>query len=100
MSIEDQFTEQLPPDWQLSNLIYNDGTWQVNATDGEHVVIATGITISEALDNAYIKADAGEFIGKLFSLGRIESSEFDRDRLASLLAQLPPAPTVPFKRRF
>jgi hypothetical protein len=97
--IHENFEDYIPVGWHVSNLIF-DNEWQANICDDEHVAIGTGKSIEEALGNAGLNAINYKFVGKLFSLGRIESSEFDRDRLASLLAQLPPAPTVPFKRRF
>lgn len=71
MSIEEQFAELLPESWQLSNLVFLNPEWQVNATDGEYVVVATGLSITEALDNAYLKVDAGIYIGRLALLDRI-----------------------------
>ncbi len=42
--------------------------WQVNISNDEHVCVATGETIEDALMNAYAKANEGKFTGLLIHM--------------------------------
>lgn len=87
----------LPPPWHLSNLIH-DTTWQANISDDEHVAIGTGSTPEEALTSAATKALSHDYIGKLFSLGRIEPSPYSSTLASALAFAFRPPPTQ-IKRR-
>lgn len=91
-----QIQELLPEDWGLSNLVWLNLEWQVNVTNGEYVVVATGDSISNALDNAHRKIESGEFIGRLFWLERTYREPLSRIDISALLAPTP----VRIQRRF
>lgn len=64
--IAELITSYLPSGWRFSHVILLDTDWQVIIADDEHCVSATGGSIEEALCNATLKADAGEYTGRLF----------------------------------
>lgn len=68
MTFEALIESHLPTDWHLANLISLSDCWQVNVTDGEHVAVATGETILDALANASAKIIVGDYAGRLFHL--------------------------------
>lgn len=78
-----------PDDWCVSNIInLNDTGWQINASDGEHVVIATGTEIEDACALACHKIDIGDFAGRLFYLERMKAAEGPTAESKSLLQAL------------
>lgn len=97
--IIDTINAQLPDDWRLSTLTSLGDEWQVNATDGEMVVSATGESIEDALANAAFNANNGIYLGRLFCLGRLSAA--DSPTFGTLLERIglakPPEP--PLKRR-
>lgn len=88
MSYADDLNALLPEDWHISNLINLAPNWQINATNGEHVVIATGNEIESACDLACYKIEIGDFVGRLFSLGRLRHAEASAPEPSSLLQAL------------
>lgn len=89
MSLADDLNSLLPDDWYISNIINLDHTsWQVNASDGEHVVVASGEEIESACALACHKITIGDFVGRLFSLGRLRHAEAPTIESKSLLQAL------------
>jgi hypothetical protein len=88
VSLQDNLNALLPEDWALSNLINLDPGWQVNATNGEHVVVATGADIESACALACHKIDIGDFAGRLFHLERMKATEPSSPEGKSLLQAL------------
>lgn len=88
MTIHDDILALLPEDWHISNLINLAPNWQINATNGEHVVIATGNEIESACALACYKIEIGDFAGRLFSLGRLRHAEAAPAVPSSLLQAL------------
>lgn len=100
MQIELCISEHLEDGWHLTHAIaLGEADWQVNISDGEHVCVATGSCIEEALMNAQAKANEGEFVGRLFHLVPLRSPEAQASA-RGLLAQLGLGkPAQPIKRR-
>lgn len=88
MPIHDDILALLPEDWRISNLINLDPNWQINATDGEHVVVATGAEIESACALACYKISIGDFAGRLFYLERMKAAEAPTAEGKSLLQAL------------
>lgn len=62
--------------WQVSNVVrLTEDSWQVNITNEEHLVLATGDTIEAAFDKANDKASRGEYYGRLITAARITWEE-------------------------
>ncbi len=83
--------------WTLSNLINLRPGWQANISDEEYVAVGTGETIEEALSAAQAKADSGQVVGRLFSLGRLrlqEAKQVEDNSGRQLLLQLGLLPKV------
>lgn len=90
----------MPEGWILTHIINLDPGWQVNTKDDEHVVVATGETIEEAIIGASIKIAYGDYNGTLFHVASIRSPEFNFDSPRALLAKLGlTRPSAPIKRR-
>lgn len=100
MTIHDDILALLPEDWRISNIINLDPNWQINATNGEHVVIATGTEIEDACALACHKIEIGDFAGRLFYLERMKAAESPTAESKSLLQALGFKPkTQPVLRR-
>ena len=99
MSILDDLNSQLPNDWHLTHIIYLDPEWQVNISNDEYAITATGATIEDALIAAHEKTfNPSNHLGRLFDLGHIEpSSYFIRGSLAERLGLI--RKQEPIKRR-
>lgn len=69
--ILDLIQEYLPEGWCITHIISLEPEWQVNAKDDEHVVVATGDSIDEALGNACDKIANHQYHGRLFELERM-----------------------------
>ena len=64
------------PGWKLSHLIRLDPTsWQCAITDDEYTAIATGESLEDAFANAWAKALAGDFVGRLFDRELMDRGE-------------------------
>lgn len=102
MTLANDLNSLLPDDWYISNIInLNHSTWQINASDGEHVVVASGDEIEDACDLACYKIGIGDFAGRLFSLGRLRHAEAPTVESKSLLQSLgfkPKPPPEPLRR--
>jgi len=66
----DELENLIPACWSLTCLTFLDPEWQAIIKDDEHVAVATGESIEEALCNVATKAINHEYVGRLFSLGR------------------------------
>lgn len=89
MTIANDLLALLPDDWHISNIINLDNaSWQVNASNGEHVVVATGEEIEDACTIACHKIDIGDFAGRLFYLERMKAVEAPTAESKSLLQAL------------
>ena len=82
----------LPEPWTLTHLILLDPDWQANIRGEEHISVGTGDTPSEAIANALALAEEGIFVGRLFSLDRLEPAKADGLGLLALLNLTPPKP--------
>ena len=90
----------LPFSWSLTCLTFLDPEWQVIIKDDEHVALATGETIEDALTNAASKALNHIYVGRLFSLGRAYHEPTEPASAKSLLQSLGLAkPEQPLTRR-
>lgn len=96
----DNLNSFLPTGWRLTCLTCLDPEWQAIATDDEHVALATGESIEMALENTAAKIQSYEFVGRLFSLGRMYR-EPTKPKLnpQALLQSLGLAKSQPFTRR-
>lgn len=61
--ILDAINACLPPRFHITHLIFLDPDWQVNASDGEHIAVATGPTVEEALAAIHEKVARGSWAG-------------------------------------
>ena len=86
---------ELPPGFELTHLISLDPDWQANLRSEEHVAIGTGETPLAAITAASHKAEAGQFIGRLFHL-HYEPSEVS---IPLSLASLGLRQSKPMKKR-
>lgn len=78
----------LAPGWTLTHIINLEPDWQVNLKDDEHVVVATGVTIEEALSNADRKIANHDYVGIRISVfafrDKTEANPAARNLLESL----------------
>lgn len=91
---EEWLVYSLPNGWYLSHLVWLDHCWQVQIADDEHVVNATGGSITEAVHNCTNKALREEYSGR-FSVSKIMATE--QPDILSLLA-LPSTLQKPLRR--
>ena len=100
MQIELSIQNRLQSDWHMTHIIrLGEASWQVNISDGEHVAVATGSCIEEALMNAQVKANEGDFVGRLFHLAPLRSPEAQASGNALLASLGLGKAKLPIKRR-
>lgn len=88
--------EYLIPNWEIRNLISQDGCWVAIISDGEYVANASGGSIEEALSLACSKAERCEYVGRLSFLG---AKAEDEPRITDLASLLGLGKSEPIKRR-
>jgi hypothetical protein len=80
----------LPEGWKITSMILIDPDWQVIIQDGEHVIVATGDSIEEAVDAAIEKSDYGHYSGRLFKLKDLIKDPLPKFDIMSIVnARLP-----------
>ena len=83
----------LPAGFEVTHLISLDPDWQANLRDDEHVAVGTGATPEAAIASAVLKAESGQFVGRLFHLPYSNNQPEQGLTLAALgLAQTKPIP--------
>jgi len=97
-----QFEEALavfmPDDWRVTHVIeLNRDDWQVNCTDDDHVVVATGTNIQGALEAAREKIETGSYAEKINY--RPAAPDAPKINLLSRLGMNRPKVTPGFVRR-
>jgi|HubBroStandDraft_6_1064221.scaffolds.fasta_scaffold02348_6 hypothetical protein len=66
MTLAQSINDHLPIGWHFTIcLCLADDDWQINATNDEYVVVATGASIEDALVAACNKIDAEKYAGRL-----------------------------------
>lgn len=99
------FNFTLAPGWTLTHIINLEPDWQVNLKNDEHVVVATGATIDEALAAADHKIANHDYVGILINVfamrsPKTKSEQIDGVRGKELLQALGLAKKAePVKRR-
>lgn len=94
-SLAEQLQRLCPPTFKIANVIrLNETSWQVNISDDNGVIVATGDTIELALDASCEKATNHEYIGRF----RLDDAQITKISLIELLG-LKKAPILNFKRR-
>jgi hypothetical protein len=90
MSLLQSLNALLPIGWRLTHLIHLDPEWQVNITDDDHVVVATGETPERALAMASANIIAERYAGRIFALGAMYREGSERiTNLAERLGLIP-----------
>lgn len=90
---------ELPNNFQVTHIMRIGHDWQVNASDDEYCLFATGATITEALLNAAAKIAAEDYSGRKYD-GSAPELEFNAQRsLAQRLGLVPKADPVIINRR-
>jgi hypothetical protein len=80
----------VPSGWRITHMILLDPDWQVIIQDGEHVVVATGDSIEEAVDVAIEKSHYGHYNGRLFELKDLIKDPIPKFDIMSIVsARLP-----------
>jgi hypothetical protein len=78
MNISQSLNDHLPISWRFTLVLcLADDDWQVNATNDEYVVVATGASIEDALMAASEKIHQEKYAGRLNWLANKEA-ETDR----------------------
>ena len=95
-AFEDALAVFMPDDWHVTNLSNLEPDWQVICTDDDHIVIATGDSITLALEEARRRIAEGTF-------NKVAYKPEAHIPAASLLDRLGLAPikqeSAPFRRR-
>lgn len=101
MPLAVEMNSLLPEGWCIHNIINLEPGWQVNISDGEWIVVATGEDIEDALALANTKTlDETQYTGRLASLPRLRASKDLDPSIGSILAGLIGRPEAkPVRRR-
>lgn len=76
MTLAQSLNDHLPIGWRFTIcLCLADDDWQINATNDEYVVVATGLTIEDALAQASTKIHEEKYAGRLNWLAHKSTDE-------------------------
>lgn len=87
MTLSQSLNDHLPIGWRFTLVLcLADDDWQINATNDEYVVVATGSSIEDALAQASIKIHEEKYAGRLNWLSY--KYETDKDKLGKAIVNI------------